>query len=123
MQAQLRNAVIRQVGGKENLKDVLNAPGGAADGFTGFIYYKDTCAFFRRQKGNIVELAEELANDLGEDVLKMVASFNCLRNDFTPSEVAKVMYGSWKEDDAHTMIANALAWFALEEVARDIWDR
>jgi hypothetical protein len=121
MNETLKRAVIRQIGNKESLRDVMNH--GAAGGYPGFTYYVDTIAFYRRQKANIIQLAEELAADLGVDVLRMVAEFNCLRNDYTQSEVAKVMYGPWKDDDAHVMIANALAWFAAEEVARDIYDR
>lgn len=121
MNSTLKNAVIRQIGDKESLRDVMNH--GADAGYPGFTYYVDTIAFFRRQKKNIVKLAEEMAADFGEDVLKMVAGFRCLDGNFTASEVAKVMYGPWRDDDAHTMIANALAWFACEEVARDIYDR
>lgn len=120
MNTTLKNAVIRRIGGKETLKDVMNH--GIDGGFPGFIYYSDTTAFYRRHRKAINEMAEEMANDMGENVLDMIAGFRCL-NGFSTAEVGKVIYGTWEHTDEHTAIGNAMAWFAAEEVARDIWDR
>lgn len=122
MNKTLQNAVIRRIGGKEALKDVMNH--GADAGYPGFTYYTDTISFFKRHKAAIVEMASEMADDMGTDTtMDLIKSFRCLNNDFTAEEIAQVIYGPWKDDDAHTMIANAMAWFALEEVARYIWDK
>lgn len=121
MSNKLKNAVIRRIGGKDALRDVYNH--GADAGYPGFTYYKDTCSFFRRHKADIVSLAEDMANNLGENPLDMIASFNCLHGDYSTSEIGKVLYGRWNDsDDTFTIIGNALAWFALEEVARSIYD-
>jgi hypothetical protein len=106
------------------LSDVCR--GGADAGWPGFTYYSDTCAFYSRNKAAIVKLAEQLANDLGEDVLSMVAGFRCLNKQYKPADVAKVLYGQYSAKKSATtdadMIANALAWFALEEVAHIVCD-
>lgn len=118
----LINAVLRQLGGgkeaKESLGDV--ARHGAAGGFGGFTYYTDTVAFFKRNKKDILALVEQRADDFGEEPVKMVTGFGTFKHD-APGEiypsVARVLYGTKvREDDIQ--VANALAWFALEEVAQ-----
>jgi len=123
MNATLKNAVIRAIGGKDSLKDVYNH--GADAGYPGFTYYHDTCKFYTCHKKFINELAEEMAADLGEDVIHMVQNFNCIKGDYSTAEIAKTMYSrrSEKEKNDLCSIDNALAWFALEEVAREIYDR
>lgn len=120
MNAKLIRAVRRQLGGTkkettETLRDV--AAHGADAGFHGFIYYSETAKFFRRNRALILESLEESANDCGESVLSLVAGFRCLNRDYTQDDIARVLYGPWKDDDAYTQIANALAWYALETVA------
>ena len=113
----LINAVVLRVG-RENLRDVVEH--GADCGFSGFVYYHETSAFYGRHKKTINQMAEELADDLGEEVLQMVAKFRCLDGQYSTVEVAKTMYGrrTQKEQNDLVQIDNALAWFALEEVAR-----
>lgn len=130
----LVRAVIRQTG-EENLLDIANH--GANAGFAGFTYYNETVAFFKRHRAEIVELVNRMAEDLGEVPVEMVAGFNCLggqelRGNRYPEDkpwirskalaewlpsVSRCLYGGrLTEDD--TDVANALAWFAAEEVAR-----
>ena len=118
----LENAVIKQLdyavldsGCIDTLKDVAN--NGADGGFTGFAYHTDTTKFFKKNKAIILQHAEDLAKDLGERVTQMISNFRCLNGDFSEDEIGKVIYGNWKDDDTHVVIANALAWFALEEIA------
>jgi len=122
MNSTLKNAVIRAIGGKESLRDVYEH--GADAGFPGFTYYSDTCKFYARHKHAINELAEEMADSLGDNVIEMVRNFNCIKGDYKPSEIAKTMYGRRNRQEQNDLcqIDNALAWFALEEVARDIYD-
>lgn len=68
-----------------------------------------------------MESVESLANDLGEDTLAMVGGFNCLKGyGLTSHEIAVALYQS--RGDCCEQIQNALAWFALEEVARNYCD-
>ena len=128
--AKLVRSTIRQLAGKDSLQDIANH--GIDGGFHGFVYYTDTVAFYKRNRKLIVAAIEEMADQLGEDPITMVENFNCLRvsspdhygSDYSQaqhkhdlhSEVIRTLYGRMREDD--TQVANALAWFAGEEVAR-----
>lgn len=116
----LIRAVVRQCGGwdsfKEMAEDVANH--GANCGFSGFIYYRDTVAFTERNIDSIMESVTQLAADIGEKPISMIASFNCLKMD--DLDVAEALYN--KKSDERTNVFNALAWYALEEVSRSYCD-
>lgn len=114
--AALIRATIRQCGGwqdfREMAQDVTNH--GAAGGFHGFTYYADTVPFAKRNKSVILEIARQMADDLGEPLYKMIGGFNCLK--ISEGEAAEAIHNS-RSDNA-TNVLNALAWYALEEVCR-----
>jgi len=105
---------------RQTLSDV--AGHGAGGGFSGFIYHSETAEFFQANRADIRTLATAQAEDFGQGVLEMVAGFNCLKPDATPDEAGRVLYGNDDACDAYAVIANALAWYALEEVARAVTD-
>lgn len=117
----LINAVINRIG-VDSVADVLR--GGINGGFHGFIYYKDTVAFYQRHKKDILQMATEIADDMGENLMEMIGGFGCLKyynyttKKWTDTEgqeaIGKTIYGG-KVDD---VVANALAWFTAEEVCR-----
>lgn len=116
----LIHAVAQSVG-VDYLEDV--ARHGAAGGFPGITYHADTVAFFRRHRKAIVALVESQASEFGETPLDFVAGFQCLggvdpkgRREYYPA-VSRCLYGG-RVDDSCTDVANALTWFAAEEVAR-----
>ena len=119
----LIRSVIRTVG-KDSIEDIYNH--GADGGYPGITYYHDTIAFYRRNRADIIELAHRMAEDLGEDMLSMIPGFNCLKQDNpqykreTLDEIGRTIYGRMNSDD--TQVANALCWFACEEVARALCD-
>lgn len=114
MNTRLINAVIRKLGGRESLKDVSNH--GASAGWSGFIYYSDTVRFYKNNRLEIVELVRDAAQELGIDLVTLVAGFSCLDdNTETRESIARCLYGRMSRDDY--TVANALSWFALEEVA------
>jgi hypothetical protein len=117
----LINAVIRAVG-KESLPDVMNH--GANTGWAGFTYTADCVAFFKRHKIAILAMVNSMASDMGEVPATMVAGFNCLKIKADDAEGMREVYraldGRVQGDE--TVVANALAWFALEEVARAMCD-
>lgn len=122
MNEKLVKVVIKQLEDRTYLEDVVNH--GASGGFPGFTYYHDTVAFFRKNKKEIIELAENLANDLGEDVTDMIKNFVCLKDyELSNSQIGKVLYGRFSDNGDNTTIMNALVWFALEEVARHEMDK
>lgn len=118
---------------------------GADGGWPGFTYYSDTVKFFKANRAHVVKLVEEMASDMGESPVDMVAGFQCLAGremqrkyghthqygsddrriaqgkrallaEYQPS-VSRCLYGG-RLTDADNEVANALAWFALEEIGR-----
>lgn len=114
----LIRAVIRQLGDRSYLEDIVNH--GADAGFPGFTYYSDTEPFWKRNRKEITALVMSMAQDLGEQPAEMVAKFNCLKIEPSEFEAMQDVYsalGNGQPSDDST-VPNALAWFALEEVAR-----
>ena len=124
--ATLIRAVVKNMNGwdsfKESAQDVVDH--GAGSGFGNFIYYTDTVAFTTKNRKVIAELAAQQAADFGDySEIEMILGFNCLQHDdLTSSDIAKALYGRLTDDDKKTTIYNALAWYALEEVARAYCD-
>lgn len=120
-QPELTRAVIKQLGGGDdalqNLEDV--ARHGANAGWSGFTYYSDTCAFFGRNKKYIIDRLKQDAEDMGEEVFTMVAGFGYLTgHKLSSMDIAESIFNNRGE---HTeTIRNALAWYALEEIAREM---
>lgn len=119
----------------DELANVCRCSCGAAGGFSGFIYYWETWQFFRANRAAIVAALQEIAEAIGEGcAVDLVRGFNCFKDD-KPSadDVGRVLWGEipekWEnhrnergewvgaEDYDPYAIANACAWFALEECA------
>ena len=115
--AGLIRAVVRQSGGwqsfQEMAPDITNH--GINGGFSGWIYYTETCQFYAKNQGAIVALVERQYIEYGCSPIDLVSSFRCLDAD-DKQNVGKTIYGNKRQHD--TQVANALAWFAAEEVAR-----
>lgn len=117
----LIRAVVRRCGGWDSFKEITEdvSNHGGFVGFHGFIYYSDTCKFYDNNKRLIVEFAEQMAYEFGQDVIMFVFGFNCLKG-ATKQEVIDTLFKSKRYHDAS--VANALAWFVLEEVSRSYCD-
>jgi hypothetical protein len=101
--------------------DVCNY--GADAGFNGFIYYSETIDFFNENKTLIMKEVKEMAESLDEDPLQMIANFNCLKDmKLSTMEIAEAIYDNPTSESAG-IVKNALAWFALEEVARFVCEK
>jgi len=125
--ASLVRAVVRQSGGWENFREMAAdvAEHGADCGFSGWIYYTETCAFYKKNRKEIIRLAKNIAGEVGmdgsarnnfKDHLNFIKSFGCIRDSgISIDELVQGMsgYGELKDQ-----IQNCLSWFALEEVAR-----
>lgn len=115
--AAIVRAVVRQVGGWTSFKELAGdvARHGANGGFSGFCYYSDTVPFAKRVKGDLLAFCAEEAREFGNDgAASFIASFNCV--DLNADEVGRALYK--RGDDNQTEVFNALAWYALETVAR-----
>ena len=117
----LKRAVMRQFGDSgsfyESVPDIANH--GASGGVSGFIYYTDTVAFTKRNKAKIMQCLEELSSDCGESIIDMLSQWKCLKG-LTQREIMEGLYNP-KSDDK-TTVYNALAWYALEEVANCVYN-
>lgn len=119
----LQNAVIEQLGFDSldedcmaTLEDVSSH--GADSGFSGFIYYTETMAFFEANKAAIIEQLKDDVDIFGPDsVIGLVKSFKCAA-DSTEDEIGATLYGG----EVDTCVANCLAWYALETVAYQLTD-
>lgn len=112
----LINAVINRIG-MDNVENVMRS--GADAGYSGFIYYQETHAFAIRHRKDILRMLNDMANDLGEEVVAMVAGFGVFRRDKMDNEDRQELYkylGGAKCEQS--TITNVMAWFALEEVCR-----
>ena len=125
MEQRLIDSVIAQLNCDEGeLGETMNdiASNGAEGGFSGFIYYRETCQFSRDNMAEIYRHAKDQAADFGVDPLEMIAGLNSLRGEFPAFEIASVIHDdiddSTRNDGAETAILNAVAWDALEEVAQ-----
>lgn len=97
-------AVIEQGLEVESFEDVVNH--GINGGFSGFIYYSDTTAFYNRHKDDIWELAIDQADEMGNsNVFEMIAGF-----------------GGAKSVGSADQFENLMAWYAAEEVCRHVVD-
>lgn len=123
--ASLARAVWRQMGGKEVFlsyyKDINNH--GMANGFTGFIYYSETTAFYRAQRKRILKALQEKADGLGEGVMEMISGFHgwkntCLKTRDVYDTLGRVLYGQYGDMEDYHIVANLLTWWAVEYIAR-----
>ena len=117
--APLIRAVVKQSGGWDSFQEIAKdvAEHGADNGFSGWIYYRETMEFFRKNRRTILEYAEEMAHDLGENVLSMIQGFGIFRDaPIDTQDLAKALYAG-KGPEVAT-VYNVMSWFSLEEVAR-----
>jgi hypothetical protein len=117
--AKLVRAVVRRIG-RDSIEDVNRH--GIDGGFGGFIYYTDTVKFWKAYKPDILEIANRIADDLGQGVLEMIRGFNCLGSEFSLEEIGKAIYGGRGDSATTEQIQNAMAWFAAEDVCRAFED-
>ena len=117
----LKRAVMRQFGDSESfyesVPDIANY--GASGGVSGFIYYSDTVNFTKRNKDKIMQSLTELSNDIGESIVSMLSHWQCLRG-MSQCDIMDGLYNP-KSEDKDT-VYNALAWYALEDVANCIYN-
>lgn len=121
--ASLVRSTVRQCYGWQSFQEIAQdvANHGAGAGFGKFIYYTDTIPFSKRNKKSLLELCKDQAQDYyghGMTIPGFIAGFNCVGCD--AEQVAIALYTG--KGDNVTEVYNALAWYALEEVARRYCD-
>lgn len=125
-QPSLTNAVLNQLGldisNPDDVSTLQDIASHSADaGWSGFMYYSDTCAFFQANKADIIARLKEDGSEFGIDPLAMVAGFGCLKDEKLSSfDVSEAIYSPDGDENTRTLVQNALAWYALEEIAREL---
>lgn len=110
----LTAAVVEQGLDPECFEDVVNH--GIDGGFSGFVYYADTFAFYKAHREDILKLANEQYEEIGySNVMEMIASFGALKGNDWTNEIGEALRGNPEES---TQVTNVLAWYAAEEVVR-----
>lgn len=119
----LQKVVIEQLGYDEldydcasTLKDLANY--GIDGGFTGFIYYNETCKFFDDNKELIMEQLLDDRCSIGyNSITEMLASFKCFKG-LDTWNIERFLIDTEDEDNEdQTTLKNGLAWYAGETVA------
>lgn len=110
----LIQAVIDGLGSIDYVEDVNRH--GIDCGYGDFIYYSDTHKFAIDNQKQIVAMLEDMADQLGEDVVQMVSSFKCLNMD-ADEKRDLYKYLSFVAPE-QGQVTNAMAWFAAETVCR-----
>ena len=119
----LQKAVIEQLGYDEldsdcasTLKDLASY--GIDGGFTGFIYYSETCQFFDDNKQLIMEQLLDDRCSIGyNSITEMLASFKCFKG-LDTWNIERFLINTEDEDNEdQTTLKNGLAWYAGETVA------
>ena len=120
--AELIRAVIRQSGGwqsfQESAPDITNYDI-FPSGFSGWVYYSETCRFYAKNRGAIVALVEEYADEFNLSPMDFVAGFNCL-DTIDKQDIGRTLYGNKRQHAP--IVAKSLAWFAAREVTRSFVD-
>ena len=125
MNTQLQQAIIEQSGGQESWDEIRKdiASYGIDGGFSGWIYYHETSAFYLANERAIDSLLADQAQEYGQSSSELLASFRCL--DISQYEADLFLMGHIDEDNEESelqdctlcQIHNALAWFAVEHLA------
>ncbi len=84
----------------ENLPDI--AEFGCSGGVSGMIYYSETVALFDKFRDDIFEILGEMADNMGQNIPELIASFNGAAD-----------VGNFDQ------FANLCVWAAAEEIARN----
>jgi len=92
---------------------------GAHNDCTGFFYFDETISFFKKNRADIVNQMENLAEEIGTDIISMVQNFNTFRNKEKPtvSQVGKALWDKSKTYDELTELYNIFALYTLEEIS------
>lgn len=121
--AAMLSAISRRVGTWPEYRDRIArevADHGADAGWSGFVYYYETTAFFRKYSDEIIAMLKLEADDYGITPAEMVAGFSCLSGQVDRDTIAAILaFGARGISDGdRATVYNALARYALETVSR-----
>ena len=123
---ELQQKVIEQLGydkldkeAAQTLKEMANY--GIDGGFTGSIYYNETCKFFEDNKELIMaQLLEDRWSIGYSSLTEMLSSFKCLKDIDTYNIEQFLINPDGESNEDETTLKNGLAWYAAETVASQL---
>ena len=133
----LAQAVFKQLGGENNVTDMLEiidtlkdiAKHGIQDGYNGFIYTEDSCNFFDKNKVEILNLIANDAQGFDINELEMINNFPTIKNSGEPITLqffyeAMKNKGTGNEDNSYEYIdlKNSLSLYVANRVASNYTD-
>lgn len=116
----LIRAVVEQIGGWEEFTERAPevAAHGADSGFSGFTLYADTVKFYTENRPAVLDLVKNGAVDMETGLISFICEFRCLKGTYdAETSISATLYGPQDGQDFDLVAANALAWYALEEVS------
>lgn len=120
---ELAEAVVGQMGDADDpdVLSVLSEVMDARNGVGGFIYYSETCDFFRKNRALILSQLHDDADNFGSDMLRMCTEFDCFVG-IEYDEIARALYCADEDGDEWITLANGFAWYAYETIAHAFYD-
>ncbi len=116
----MATAVMEQLGGvDEDMLDTLDSLNNGSDGYTGFIWYTDTCEFYHKNADIINASMSEQSEEFGLGLIEMIKDFGGVQGNYSYDEIGKAIYGSYgyEQYDTNMYLYDIFAKYALEEVA------
>ena len=121
----MAKAVIKQLGGvDEYTLETLDSISDGNDGYTGFIWYKDSCEFYHKNADTIKANMSEQAEEFGQGLIEMVSDFGGVKGNYSYDAIGKAIYGAyeWEQYSDNMFLYDIFAKYALEEVAHRFQD-
>lgn len=92
----MATAVMEQLGGvDEDMLDTLDSLNNGSDGYTGFIWYTDTCEFYHKNADIINASMSEQSEEFGLGLIEMIKDFGGVQGNYSYDEIGKAIYGSY----------------------------
>ena len=118
----LSQAVIDSVGEDCFLERAADVAIHGADGgaFNGFVYYDETIKFALDNYDSIKQCLKQDADEFRVNFIEFLSGFTCLKN-IDADDIAEAFYTKDPSHKYYTDVFNALAWYAAELVANDLY--
>jgi len=125
MNSKLQKAVLTQIGvTKKEFQNNVSDYRDASAGILGFTHYSDTHKFALKNQKLINELLNEMAEQMGVEILEMVKGFGVFRGEMDKDELKDLYRFLGEQRNAEKYecynVLNVLAWLCVEQLAFEL---